>query len=147
MIFLSLHLSIVLSLSFSHGVVFYSRFRLIFEHIFRGIATLWLNKILCPIVIVSWCSFNFRCSVCRVFFKEKPKTTKKCWSNDFRILMCKSFSYLPHDMSSQRHLAICVPSCISIEMTSNCFQFLLDEKKMWRIFRAVNTSIESWWNW
>lgn len=56
------------SLSFSHGVLFYSRFRLIFEHIFRGIATLWLNKILCPIVIVSWCSFNFRCSVCRVFF-------------------------------------------------------------------------------
>lgn len=28
-----------------------------------------------------------------------------------------------------------VPSCISIEMTSNCFQFLLDDKK-WRIFRS-----------
>lgn len=28
-----------------------------------------------------------------------------------------------------------VPSCISIEMTSNCFQFLLDDKKL-RIFRS-----------
>lgn len=26
---------------------------------FRCVATLWLNKILCPIVTVSWCSFNF----------------------------------------------------------------------------------------
>lgn len=32
--------------------------------VFRFAASLWLNKILCPIVIVSWCSFNFCWSVC-----------------------------------------------------------------------------------
>lgn len=66
---------------------------------FRCAVALWLNKILYPIVVVSWCSFNFCCFWSRSKIEDNHNSEigwadeergwgrKKRCSNEFRILM------------------------------------------------------------